>query len=137
MCIRDRHTVAVTFLQTNYAPILDIDIHPLRDTVQTGPTPGYTFFPHVGTMRIEGPYNAVDTQDSASRRKIFICRPAGPADEAACARKIVTNLASQAFRRPATADDLSSLMDFYQAGRQEQDFDHGIETVSYTHLTLP
>jgi hypothetical protein len=121
-----QHTVAVTFLQTNFAPLLDIDIHPLRDTVQTGPTPGYTFFPHVGTVRIEGPYNAVDAQDSASRRKIFICRPTGAADEATCARKIITNLAAQAFRRPATSDDLSSLMDFYQAGRQESDFDHGI-----------
>ena len=132
-----QHTVAVTFLQTNFAPILDIDIHPLRDTVQTGPTPGYTFFPHVGTIRIEGPYNAVDAQDSASRRKIFICRPTGPADEAACARKIITNLATQAFRRPATSDDLSSLMDFYQAGRQESDFDHGIEIALSRILASP
>ena len=132
-----QHTVAVTFLQTNFAPILDIDIHPLRDTVQTGPTPGYTFFPHVGTVRIEGPYNAVDAQDSASRRKIFICRPTGAADEAACARKIITNLATQAFRRPATSDDLSSLMDFYQAGRQESDFDHGIEIALSRILSSP
>jgi hypothetical protein len=50
-----QHALAVTFLQTNLAPILDIDIHPMRDTVQTGPTPGYTFFPHVGTLRLEGP----------------------------------------------------------------------------------
>jgi len=132
-----QHSVAVTFLQTNFAPILDIDIHPMRDTVQTGPTPGYTFFPHVGTIRIEGPYNAVDAQDSASRRKIFICRPTGAADEAACARKIITNLASQAFRRPATADDLSSLMDFYQGGRQEQDFDHGIGVALARILASP
>jgi len=132
-----QHSVAVTFLQTNFAPILDIDIHPLRDTVQTGPTPGYTFFPHVGTIRIEGPYNAVDAQDSASRRKIFICRPTGAADEAACARKIITNLATQAYRRPATADDLSSLMDFYQAGRQETDFDHGIGVALSRILASP
>jgi hypothetical protein len=132
-----QHTVAVTFLQTNFAPILDIDIHPLRDTVQTGPTPGYTFFPHVGTVRIEGPYNAVDAQDSASRRRIFICRPTSAADEAACARKIITNLATQAFRRPATSDDLSSLMDFYQTGRQESDFDHGIEIALGRILASP
>jgi len=122
-----QHNLAVTFLQTNLAPILDIDIHPLRDTVQTGPTPGYTFFPHVGTLRIEGPFNAINATDSASRRKIFICKPTGPADEATCARKIISNLATQAFRRPATADDLASLMDFYQTGKTAQDFDHGIE----------
>jgi hypothetical protein len=132
-----QHTIAVTFLQTNFAPILDIDIHPLRDTVQTGPTPGYTFFPHVGTIRIEGPYNAVTAKDSPSRRKIFICTPTGTADEAACARKIITNLATQAFRRPATPDDLSSLMDFFQGGRQEESFDHGIEVALTRILADP
>jgi len=121
------HAIAVTFPQTNFAPNLDIDIHPMRDTVQTGPTPGYSFFPHVGTLRIEGPYYAVTAQDSPSRRRIFICRPTGPADEDACAQKIIRNLASQAFRRPATSDDVSSLMDFYKAGRVEEDFDHGVE----------
>ena len=39
--------------------MLDLDRHFMRDTLQTGPTPGYTFFPHVGTVRIEGPFNAV------------------------------------------------------------------------------
>lgn len=132
-----QHTLAATFLQTNFAPILDIDIHPMRDTVQTGPTPGYTFFPHVGTIRIEGPFNATTASDSPSRRKIFICRPTGAADEATCARKIITNLASQAFRRPATADDLSSLMDFYQGGKQESGFDHGIEAALSRILADP
>ena len=63
------HTVGVTFPQTNFAPLLDLDQHFQRDTLQTGPTPGFTFFPHVGTVRIEGPYNATDATDSPSRRK--------------------------------------------------------------------
>jgi hypothetical protein len=52
------HALGVTFLQTNFAPVLDLDQHFMRDTVQTGPTPGFTYFPHVGTIRIEGPFNA-------------------------------------------------------------------------------
>src|SRR5437870_4721053 len=40
------HDLGVTFLQTNFAPILDLDQHFMRDTVQTGPTPGFTYFPH-------------------------------------------------------------------------------------------
>ena len=52
------HMVGATFLATNFAPLLDLDKHFMRSTVQTGPTPGYTFFPHVGTIRIEGPFNA-------------------------------------------------------------------------------
>ncbi len=55
--------------------------------VQTGPTPGFTFFPHVGTLRIEGPFNAAPAKDSPSRARIFVCRPTSAADEAACARE--------------------------------------------------
>jgi len=65
------HTFGVTFLQTNFAPVLDLDQHFTRDTVQTGPTPGFTYFPHVGTVRIEGPFNAKQADDSPSRRKVF------------------------------------------------------------------
>src|SRR5213594_4319197 len=131
------HELGVTFLQTNLAPVLDLDQHFMRDTVQTGPTPGFTYFPHVGTVRIEGPFNAKQAADSPSRRKIFICRPAGAADDAACARKIVSNLATRAFRRPATSVDVDSLMAFYQDGRKQGDFDQGIEHALARLLTDP
>ena len=131
------HAVGVTFPATNFAPLLDLDQHFMRDTIQTGPTPGFTFFPHVGTVRIEGPFNAVAPSESSSRRKIFTCRPAGAADETACARKIVTNLATHAFRRPAAAADVDVLMAFYQSGRKEKDFDNGIELVLARLLASP
>ena len=131
------HDLGVTFLQTNFAPILDLDQHFMRDTVQTGPTPGFTYFPHVGTVRIEGPYNAKQAEDSPSRRKIFICRPTTPADETACARKIISNLATHAFRRPANNADVDSLMAFYQEGRREGNFEDGIENALARILTDP
>jgi Protein of unknown function (DUF1592)/Protein of unknown function (DUF1588)/Protein of unknown function (DUF1585)/Protein of unknown function (DUF1587)/Protein of unknown function (DUF1595)/Cytochrome C oxidase, cbb3-type, subunit III len=131
------HLVGVTFLQTNFAPTLDLDQHFTRDTLQTGPTPGYTFFPHVGTVRVEGPFDAGPARDSASRRKIFVCRPTGAADEAACARKIVTSLATRAFRRPATRADVDLLMTFYQTGRKESGFDQGIGQVLARVLASP
>jgi Protein of unknown function (DUF1592)/Protein of unknown function (DUF1588)/Protein of unknown function (DUF1587)/Protein of unknown function (DUF1595)/Protein of unknown function (DUF1585) len=131
------HTVGATFLATQYAPLLDLDRRFRRSTIQTGPTPGYTFFPHVGTVRIEGPYSAVHPTDSASRRKIFACAPAGPAEEDACARRIVQNLAARAFRRPATAVDVDSLMTFYRLGRREKDFELGIETALARVLASP
>jgi hypothetical protein len=121
------HKLGITYLATNLAPLLDYNRHFMRDTVQTGPTPGYTFFPHVGTVRIEGPFNAVKASDSPSRRKIFVCRPADAADEARCAETIIRRLASQAYRRPATPTDVAELMAFYREGRTEGDFDHGIE----------
>jgi hypothetical protein len=95
------HTIGATFLATNFAPLLDLDKHFMRSTVQTGPTPGYTFFPHVGTIRIEGPFNATPAKSSPSRRKIFVCTPKAAAEETACARRIINNLATYAFRRPA------------------------------------
>jgi hypothetical protein len=130
-----KHMLGVTFLQTNFAPVLDLDQHFVRDTVQTGPTPGFTYFPHVGTVRIEGPFNAKQADDSPSRRKIFVCHPTGAADETICARKIITNLAGKAFRRPASAADVNGLMEFYNQGRKEASFENGIEMALARLLT--
>ncbi len=121
------HTVGVTFLATNYAPGNDLDQHFLRSTIETGGLPGFKFFPHVGKLRIDGPYNPTGASDTASRRKIFVCRPAGAAQEPACAKQIVTTLARRALRRPVTGQDTETLMSFYQQGRKGGSFDSGIE----------
>jgi hypothetical protein len=133
------HNVGVTFPQTNFAPVLDLEQHFERDTLQTGPTPGYTFFPHVGTVRITGPFNSTMAKDSSSRRKIFVCAPTGAADETACARKIVARLATHAYRHPATPAEVNDLMAFYKDGRTEKDgtFDKGIENALARILASP
>jgi uncharacterized protein DUF1592/uncharacterized protein DUF1588/uncharacterized protein DUF1587/uncharacterized protein DUF1585/uncharacterized protein DUF1595 len=131
------HWVGATFPATNFAPVLDLDQHFMRDTLQTGPTPGFTFFPHVGTVRIEGPFNAAPAKESSSRARIFVCRPAAPPEEPACARKITTALATRAFRRPASPADVQGLMEFYQAGRKDGDFEHGVEMVLARILADP
>ena len=121
------HTVGVTFLATNYAPGNDLNAKFLRSTIQTGAIPGFTFYPHVGRVRIEGPYEPKGAKDTPSRTRIFVCRPTGAKDEEACARQIVTTLAKRAFRRPPTPQDVSTLMEFYLAGRNDGNFDSGIE----------
>ena len=131
------HMVGVTFLATQYAPLLDLDRHFKRSTIQTGPTPGYTFFPHVGTVRIEGPFAATHASSSPSRRKLLICTPARAADEEACARRIVQNLATHAYRKPAAASDVDALMEFYRLGRGEKDFELGVETALARVLASP
>ena len=131
------HLVGATFPATNFAPLLDLDKHFMRSTVQTGPTPGYTFFPHVGTIRIEGPFDATPAKDSPSRRKIFVCTPKTSAEETACARRIITNLAMYGYRRPVAAADVDVLMDFYEFGRKEKDFDQGIEMALARVLASP
>jgi hypothetical protein len=105
-----------------------------------GSIPGFLFYPHVGQVWIEGPYDAKNATDTASRRKIFICHPASSSvrDEEACARTIVTRLAKHAFRRPATAVDVKALMEFYADGRNEGgSFEDGIESALQRVLADP
>ena len=122
------HTVGVTFLATNLAPGLDLNDAFLRSTIETGGLPGFTFHPHVGSLRIDGPYDAAGAGDTPSRRRIFICRPSGPGDEDACAEEILSTLVRRAYRRPASAADLETVMRFYRMGREDGGgFEAGIE----------
>jgi mono/diheme cytochrome c family protein len=132
------HTVGVTFLATNDVPGSELN-RPFQRTMNTpGSIPGFLFYPHVGQVWIEGPYNANGAGDTASRQKIFVCRPVTFKDEAGCARTIASNLVKRAFRRPATPSDVASLMNFYQAGRSGGgSFDEGIEAVVERALADP
>src|SRR5204863_10181010 len=70
------HTVGVTFLATNDLPATELN-KPFQRTMNTpGSIPGFLFYPHVGQVWIEGPYDAKGATDTASRRKLFVCRPA-------------------------------------------------------------
>jgi Protein of unknown function (DUF1592)/Protein of unknown function (DUF1588)/Protein of unknown function (DUF1585)/Protein of unknown function (DUF1587)/Protein of unknown function (DUF1595) len=75
--------------------------------------------PQLSSVTISGPYNPTGPGDTPSRRKIFTCMPRNEKDEAPCARKILTNLARMAYRRPVTEADISPLMAFYEVGAQE------------------
>jgi len=140
------HVVGVTFLATNDIPGTELN-RPFQRTMNTpGSIPGFIFYPHVGQVTIEGPHDAKGATDTASRQKIFTCRPAakgsgaaGPAraDEDACARRIITTLARQAFRRPATAAEMKELTQFYQSGRGEGGFEGGIEAALQRILADP
>jgi hypothetical protein len=122
------HTVGVTFLATNDVPGSELN-KPFQRTMNTpGTIPGFQFYPHVGQVTIEGPYGAAGSTDTASRRKIFTCRPATEREEAVCARNIMSTLLKHAFRRPATPADMDLLNVFYTQGRKEGgSFDQGIQ----------
>jgi hypothetical protein len=80
------------------------------------------------TVGVEGPYDVKGiSASSPSRERIYICKPASAADEAACAEKIFTNLTRRAYRRPVTAADVEAPMTFYKQARAGKgDFDAGI-----------
>jgi hypothetical protein len=66
-----------------------------------------------------------------------VCRPARPADEDACAKKIVTTLVRRAYRRPASEADAERPMAFYREGRSDGTFDAGIERALGAVLVNP
>jgi hypothetical protein len=104
--------------------------------------PGITSLPHLRELRIVGPKNVTGISDTPSRQKIFTCRPTAGADEIPCAKKIITSLARQAYRRPATDTDLEDLLSVFQQGRRtpaknEPPFDSGIRTVVATLISDP
>jgi cytochrome c5 len=102
----------------------------------------------VESVRLEGPFNVTSLGDTASRQRIFICRPAssserrgaGPRvqrDEESCAKTILAALARRAYRRPVTDVDLEPLLRFYRDGRREGTFEKGIQAALERLLVSP
>src|SRR5262245_7077814 len=103
------HEVGVSFVRRLWEP----------EGVQQPPQTGfarttneyYHGNPAVEIVMIGGPYSlpaearaAADQRrwESVSRNRVFVCRPKDTAGEEPCARKILSTLASRAYRRPAT-----------------------------------
>ena len=105
--------------------------------------------PGVASLAIGGPSNAKagvpnaaaalgwkGVGETASRRKVLVCRPSGASragvgaprviDEVPCAKKILAMLARRAYRRPVTDEDVQTLLAFYRTGRREGGFEAGI-----------
>jgi len=133
------HRVTAAFLQRFEGPVNDLIApidHTLADT-QIGVAYGVTTLPHVKDLSIVGPQRVTGVSETASRRKIFSCRPTGAGDEIACAGKIVRQLGTQAFRRPLTDSDFKGLMRFYDEGRVERNFEYGIASAIEAILASP
>jgi mono/diheme cytochrome c family protein len=80
----------------------------------------------VGSVAISGPYAVTGLSETASRRRIFTCRPAAKDQEEACAAKILSTLARRAYRRPVTPQDVETLLGFFHSGRKNGSFDAAI-----------
>ena len=93
--------------------------------------------PHLRSVEVIGPYDPTGPGDTPSRRRVFLCTPDGPADEAPCASEILSTVARRAYRRPLTNADLDVLLDFYRLGRAEGSFDDGIRRALQRVLVSP
>jgi hypothetical protein len=95
--------------------------------------------PSVESIMVGGPYAVSNATrgDSPSRRKIFTCRPTTAAAELPCATKILSTLATRAYRRPLSDADVQTLVGFYKEGRASADFDRGIQRGLERILSAP
>ena len=124
------HVVAVSFVRQRYEPEGPLQ-PPLRsfgfEINESGSSSSGLWDPAVDSVAVTGPYRATAPGDTPSRRKVFVCRPKARADENACAEKILAGLARRAYRRLLAADDVQTLMTFFESGRRQGGFDAGIQ----------
>jgi len=131
-----QHSVGVTFIATSDLPDTGLNKSFVRTMNSPGAISGYTFYPHVGQVFVEGPFNGVRTVDSSSRRKVFTCYPISTSAEQQCAEQIATNLITKAYRRPATQADVDIVMQFYERGYESNGgFEAGIQSAIQRILT--
>ncbi|MEO8096125.1 MAG: DUF1592 domain-containing protein [Acidobacteriota bacterium] len=108
--------------------------HTVAAAVLPGSSPGINELwkgagggPGVSNIVIVGPVNPTGPGESPSRQKIFSCKPAAAPEEAACARKILSDLALHAYRHPPTEAEMGTLLQFYTTARTAGTFDSGIQ----------
>ena len=133
-----QHKIAAAFVRKIDGPYEDL-IKPHEWSYAGGGSggSGITTLPHMADLVIRGPLKATGISNTASRKKIFSCRPTTKADEAACARQIITRLGAEAYRRPLTAAELDRLMPFYDQGASKGGFEQGVRSALETILASP
>ena len=134
-----QHRLAITFLQRSFAE----SDERIRTLALEG---GQERIQAAHALQIRGPLAVTGMSASASRAKIFICQPKASRSQSQsqsrdedmpCATRIVENLARRAFRRPATAEDLTPLMAFYKSGSANAGFDGGVREALSAILASP
>jgi hypothetical protein len=131
--------VAAAFIQ-KFDGVIDDLMSPIDYTLsdtEYGDNAGIYVLPHIRDFSITGPMKVTGVSETPSRRRIFICRPLSLSEEIPCARKIVQNLANDAYRRPANGEDVESLMEFYGEGRKGKDFESGVRLAIQAMLASP
>jgi Protein of unknown function (DUF1587)/Protein of unknown function (DUF1595)/Planctomycete cytochrome C len=123
--------VSAAFVVRTEAPVDDL-LAPieqsLADTQIGSGNSGVTALPHLREFAVVGPTHVTGVSDTPARRRIFTCRPLSVAEELPCATRILTSLATKAYRRPVAQTDVDGLLKFYTAERAKNGFEAGIRT---------
>ena len=131
--------IAVAFVRRDDGPEDDL-ITPIDHTLadqQMGLGYGVTTLPHLSNFSIVGPFEVTGVSDTPTRRRIFICRPTASNEAVPCAERILSRLATQAYRRPLRDGDLAGLMRFYEQGATDAGFEGGVRMALQALLASP
>ena len=133
-----QHTVAAAFVRRTDGPYEDL-IRPHDWSFAGGGSGGtsITTLPHLRDLTVRGPLKVTGISDTASRSRIFTCRPTSAADERTCARQIVSNLGGRAYRRPLTTTEVDALMKFYDGDAPTVGFEGGVRASLEALLASP
>ncbi len=133
-----QHQVSAAFVDVVDGPYEDRFVPIEWSTAAGGAGQGaVTGLTHLTQLTITGPEKVAGVSDTGSRTKVFTCRPASATEQRPCAETILKGLATQGFRRPIKADDIASLMTFYDQGAAQGGFDVGVRTALEAILASP
>jgi hypothetical protein len=138
-----RREVAVTFLDKAASIPMGKREPFLRPFPRGLNIPEGRYGSYLRRVEIAGPYDATGAGQTASRERIFVCRPttegsAATPEAEACAKEILASLARRAYRRPVADSDVAPLLDFYRAGHADGgSFDAGVQVALKALLVSP
>lgn len=133
-----QQTVSAAFIRSTEGPYEDL-MRPHDWSMAGGGAggAGITTLPHLRDIVIVGPLRTTGVSETATRQRIFSCRPVSVEQEAPCAREIVERLATDAYRRPVLSDELEGLMWFYEQGAEAGGFERGVRDALEAILASP
>ena len=129
------HKIGVAFLEKTQA----LNTRRLQNYVRSSSdTIDFSGYPHIDEVILTGPFNSTGVARTPSRQRLFVCTPKTQADEAGCARQILSTVARRAYRADVSERDLATLMDFFRQGRRDGgSFDSGIDLALRRVLASP
>src|SRR5688572_22022207 len=127
------HRIGVTFKRQTFAESDD-------QLQMFTPGGGQDRLYRVNSFQVRGPFNAKGLSPTPTRERIFSCYPATTASadaQAKCAREIISSLATRAYRRPVSAEDVNELFQYYEDGVKAGGFESGIRSAITGLLASP
>ena len=131
--------VVAAFIRQFEGEVDDL-IRPIDHTLadgQIGIGYGVTTQQHLQRLTILGPYEVTGVSDNPTRRSVFTCRPTSPEEARPCAERVVSKLATEAYRRPLKEADVTALMGFYDKGARDDGFEGGVRMALRAILASP